>query len=283
MPVWDHLAIVGRRSGPQASGVRARSRRARQYPCDCGIAARRRRCPPMRRSIASIAALALLLSSVGAALAGEPAGSAPPAPIVGPDPSTIPGPSADPSADPYAGPQCRPAAHGPGSITPARPGSGRRRSGAGRARTSRRPAAHEAPDGRRGRPHEPLDRCPQVRLGCGRHRQPPGQGRGLQDGPHVPHCHPRLLGEAGSCPAQGPQPRSDRRDDRRRRGDPADPGDPHGHLPHQRHGVPDREDRRRGRSGRCRCRDRRHGDRASRRSQRRRRLQLLDRGPDGLA
>src|SRR5262249_20973634 len=58
----------------------------------------------MRRCLASIAAVALLLSSVGAAIAGEPTGSATPAPVLEPQPPTDPSPSASsaPEVDPSA-------------------------------------------------------------------------------------------------------------------------------------------------------------------------------------
>ncbi len=64
----------------------------------------------MRRALASIAALALLLSSVGATLAGEPGGSPVPAPIVEPGPSAEPVPSVDPttSIDPAPTPPTTP-------------------------------------------------------------------------------------------------------------------------------------------------------------------------------
>jgi hypothetical protein len=64
----------------------------------------------MRRALASIAALALLLSSVGATLAGEPGGSPAPAPIVEPGPSAEPVPSVDPtpSIDPAPTPSTTP-------------------------------------------------------------------------------------------------------------------------------------------------------------------------------
>jgi hypothetical protein len=56
----------------------------------------------MRRCLASIAAVALLLSSVGAAIAGEPTGSATPAPVIEPQPPTDPSPAASsaPATDP---------------------------------------------------------------------------------------------------------------------------------------------------------------------------------------
>ena len=60
----------------------------------------------MRRALASIAAVALLLSSVGSAVAADPAPAPSTAPIVEPDgtpipsPTTDPGPSSQPGADP---------------------------------------------------------------------------------------------------------------------------------------------------------------------------------------
>ena len=62
----------------------------------------------MRRALASIAALALLLSTVGSAVAADPTPGSSTAPIVEPDgtaipsPATDPGPSSQPTADPSA-------------------------------------------------------------------------------------------------------------------------------------------------------------------------------------
>src|SRR4051812_28584335 len=64
--------------------------------------------PLMRRALASMAAVALLLSSVGSAVAADPTPAPSTAPIVEPDgtpipsPTTGPGPSSPPDADPSA-------------------------------------------------------------------------------------------------------------------------------------------------------------------------------------
>ncbi len=79
----------------------------------------------MRRALASFAALTLLLSSVGAALAGEPVGS--PAPIIEPEPSSDPGPSqpissTDPAPTPEpTDPGADPAPADPAAPAPADP------------------------------------------------------------------------------------------------------------------------------------------------------------------
>jgi len=67
----------------------------------------------MRRAQASIAALALLLSSVGSAVAADPAPSPSPAPIVEPDGTPIPSPSADPGASEHPSPSTDPAPSDP--------------------------------------------------------------------------------------------------------------------------------------------------------------------------
>src|SRR5215218_3949065 len=54
----------------------------------------------MRRSLAALAAAALLLSSVGGTAGAEPQASESGAPVVGPNPWTTPPPTPEPSADP---------------------------------------------------------------------------------------------------------------------------------------------------------------------------------------
>ena len=182
--------------------------------------------------------------------------------------------------------RARPDAGGPASALPVAVGRADRAAGR-RSRPRRRP--HPADPGRRaGRPGDgtrdprcdrPLHRhAPQRERHRGR-RVPGSAPRPCQGRPDVHPQRARLFREAGSRPARRAPGRPERPRHRPRRRRPADPDRPDrrrpGRWPAERH----RGDRRDGPPRRCGRRDRRYRDLLPPRSQRRGRLQLLDRRP----
>ncbi len=227
----------------------------------------------MHRRIAPLfLAVLVALPVVVPASAAEPL--APPAA----EPATTPPPAPDPTPADQPSPV-------PVAVGRADPAAGRR------SRPRRRP--HPAdPDRRAGRPSDgtrdprrdrPLHRhAPQRERHRGR-RVPGSAPRPCQGRPDVHPQRARLFREAGSRPARRAPGRPERPRHRPRRRRPADPDRPDrrrpGRWPAERHRG-DRRDgppRRRGRG------DRRYRDLLPPRSQRRGRLQLLDRRPRGLA